>query len=112
MLDPLADDRPDNGEFVMDAPILPSPRGAGVASMIGGLMAVEALTFAVASALHFDIAVPLGFVTIRGESFLGAAIPEAIIAGVLLGGAVGVLASPRGSWSLALAPTLFALAGV
>ena len=80
--------------------------------LIGILMLLEAATFAIASWLHFDIAFPLGFTTINGEPFLGAAIPEAIIAGVLLGGAVGLLASPAGGWGLALTTTLFALAGV
>jgi hypothetical protein len=75
-------------------------------------MLIEALTFAIASLLHFNVTLALGFVTIHGERFQGAAVPEAIIAGVLLGGAIGVLASPRGSWGLALGTALFALAGV
>ena len=75
-------------------------------------MLAEALTFVIASLLHFDINLPLGIATIHGESFLGAAIPEAIIAGVLLAGTIGVFASPRGTWGLALATTLFATAGV
>jgi hypothetical protein len=94
------------------APTITRTGGGGISRLIGGLMIGEALTFAAASALHFDITLPLGFTTIRGESFPGAAIPEAIIAGVLLGGAIGVFASPRGSWGLALTTTLFALAGV
>lgn len=80
--------------------------------VVGGLMLLEALTFAAASTLHFDITLSLGFITIHGESFIGAAIPEAVIAGVLLGGAIGVLASPRGAWGLALTTTLFAVGGV
>ena len=86
--------------------------GSRMPRVIGVLMLVEALTFVVASALHFDISVPLGVVTIHGEPFYGAAIPEAIIAGVLLAGTIGVFASPRGTWGLALGTTFFALAGV
>lgn len=79
--------------------------------LIGWLMVLEALTFGTASALHFNLTLPLGFLTIHGESFRGAAIPEAIIAGVLLGGAISVLAAPRGSWGIAVGTTLFAIAG-
>jgi hypothetical protein len=70
--------------------------------LIGGLMLTEAVTFAIASVLHFGVL----------ESFTGAAIPEAIIAIVLGAGAVAVMRRPGGSWWLALTTTLFALAGV
>lgn len=83
-----------------------------ISRRIGVLMLLEAATFAVASLIHFDVALPLGFATIHGEPFTGAAIPEAIIAGVLLGGTIAFLANPAGSWGLALITSLFALAGV
>jgi hypothetical protein len=70
--------------------------------LIGRLMLVEAVTFAIASILHFGV----------GETFIGAAIPEAIIAVVLGAGAIAVTRRPAGSWWLALATTLFALLGV
>ena len=79
---------------------------------IGILMLLEAATFATASFIHFDIASPLGVATIHGEPFIGAAIPEAIIAGVLLAGALALLVRPAGAWGLALTATLVALAGV
>ena len=79
---------------------------------IGVLMLLEAATFATASLTHFDVGIPLGVTTIPGEPFTGAAIPEAVIAGVLLGGALALLARPPGGWGLALTTTLFALAGV
>jgi hypothetical protein len=60
------------------------------------------VTFAIASVLHFGVL----------ESFIGAAIPEAIIAVVLAGGAIAVLRGGGGAWWLALATTVFALAGV
>src|SRR5207253_7391362 len=62
-----------------------------------------------ASLIHFDVGIPLGVTTIPGEPFTGAAIPEAVIAGVLLGGALALLARPPGGWGLALTTTLFAL---
>jgi hypothetical protein len=70
--------------------------------LIGGVMFVEAVTFAIASILHFGLL----------ESFIGAAIPEAIIAVVLGVGAIAVIRRAAGCWWLALATTLFALAGV
>jgi hypothetical protein len=74
-------------------------------------MLAEALTFATASLLHFGTTLSLGFATIH-DPFRGAAVPEAIIAAALVGGAIVVLAAPRGSWGLALTTTLFAVAGV
>src|SRR5438105_13073715 len=79
---------------------------------IGVLMLLEAATFATASLIHFDVGIPLGVTTIPGEPFTGAAIPEAIIAGVLLGGALALLVRPAGGWGLALTTTLFAVARV
>ena len=71
-------------------------------TLVGRLMLAEAVTFAIASILHFGVA----------ESFIGAAIPEAIIAVVLGAGAVAVMRRGTGSWWIGLATTLFALAGV
>src|SRR5205823_7943394 len=70
--------------------------------ILGGVMLAEAVTFAIASVLHFGVL----------ESFVAAAIPEAIIAVVLAVGAIAVMRRPAGSWWLALTSTLFALAGV
>ena len=94
----------------MDDELMAQPNR--IPRLIGGFLIVEAATFAIASAVHFGIALPLGFATLPSDPFTGAAIPEAIIAGVLLAGAAGVLASPRGAWGLALTTTLFAVAGV
>ena len=69
-------------------------------TLVGRLMLIEAVTFAIASILHFGVA----------ETFIAAAIPEGIIAVVLGVGAIAVMR--RGSWWLGLATTLFALAGV
>ena len=70
--------------------------------LVGRLMLAEAVTFAIASILHFGVA----------ESFIDAAIPEAIIAVVLGAAAIAVMRRGAGSWGLALAATLFALTGV
>ena len=70
--------------------------------LVGRLMLAEAVTFAIASTLHFGVA----------ESFIDAAIPEAIIAVVLGAAAIAVMRRGAGSWGLALTATLFALAGV
>src|SRR6266446_120048 len=73
----------------------------GTFTLVGRLMLAEAVTFAIASILHFG-----------AESFIGAAIPEAIIAVVLGAGAIAVMLRTAGSWWLGMATTLFALAGV
>ncbi len=80
----------------------PVPAANRNLTLVGRLMLAEAVTFAIASILHFGVA----------ESFIGAAIPEAIIAVVLGAGAIAVLRRGARSWGLGLATTLFALAGV
>src|SRR2546425_9835002 len=80
----------------------PVPAENGTFILVGRLMLAEAVTFAIASILHFGVA----------ESFIGAAIPEAIIAVVLGAGAIAVMLRTAGSWWLGMATTLFALAGV
>ena len=70
--------------------------------IVGGVMLAEAVTFAIASILHFGVL----------ESFDAAAIPEAIIAVVLGTGAIVLMRRPAGSWWIALTTTLFALLGV
>jgi hypothetical protein len=76
----------------------------------GALLGVAALTLAVASLLHFGVAIPLGATTIT-DPFAGAAIPEAVLSVVVAAGAVTLLARlPLSRW-LAPAATLLALAG-
>src|SRR5438067_13751883 len=69
---------------------------------VGRLMLIEAVTFAIASILHCGVA----------ESFIAAAIPEAIIAVALGAGSIAVIRRGTRSWWIGLATTLFALAGV
>jgi hypothetical protein len=78
----------------------------------GYLMLAEAVTFWVASYLHLAGSIPLGFTTVHGEQFGGAATPEAVIGTVLAAGAVLVLAAARQARGIALGTTAFAAAGV
>lgn len=75
------------------------------------LMLGAALTLLMASIIHFGATIPLGAVTID-DPFRNAAIPEAIIAAVMTVGLLAFLARRPFSRWLALAATLFALAGV
>ena len=82
-----------------------------ISKVIAGLMLVEALTLAIASIVHFGVVIPLGVVTLD-DPFAGAKIPEAIIAVVVGVAAISLLVGWAGAWWLALAATLFAIAGV
>lgn len=78
---------------------------------IVGLMALAAVTLAIASVVHFGLVIPLGATTIH-DPFAGAAIPEAVIAAVVAIGVVGAALRRDAAWWLPLAATLFALLGV
>ena len=82
-----------------------------ISKAIAGLMLVEAVTLAIASIVHFGVVIPLGVVTLD-DPFAGARIPEAIIAVVVGVAALSLLTRWAGAWWLALAATLFAIAGV
>ncbi len=84
----------------------------GTSRWIGGLMLAEAVTFGVASYLHLQGRIPLGFTTISGEHFPDAATPEAIIGAVVAAGALLVLAAPGRARRAALGVTGFAILGV
>lgn len=79
---------------------------------IGGLMLAEAVTFGMASYLHLQGRIPLGFTTITGEHFPDAATPEAIIGAVVAAGALLVLALPGRARRPAIGVTGFAILGV
>lgn len=75
------------------------------------VMGLAALTLAAASFLHLGPTFELGPLTIRGELFVSAAVPEAIIAVVMLAGAISFAIRPdRRAW--AAAATVFAIIGV
>lgn len=83
-----------------------APPGRG----IGVLMAVMAVTFGVASAVHFGAAIPLGFGTVH-DPFAGAKYPELIIGAVLAAGSVPVLTRARFARVIGLVTTGFAVIG-
>jgi hypothetical protein len=78
----------------------------------GLLMSLAAVTLGVASYLHRDGHIPLGFTVINGERFHGASIPEAVIAFVVAVGGIAALAVPRRARPVALGTTTFAILGV
>jgi hypothetical protein len=75
-------------------------------------MIVAAITLGVASYLHRDGRIPLGFTVLRGEHFAGASVPEAVIGFVLALGAAVVLTAPARARPVALGATTFAILGV
>jgi hypothetical protein len=81
-----------------------------VQGAVWGLLALAAAAFAGAAVIHFGVAIPLGFTTVR-DPFAGAAVPEAVIAAVVAAGAAA--ARTRRPWArgAALGSTLFAVAG-
>jgi hypothetical protein len=76
----------------------------------GLLMALAAVSFAVASVVHFGVRIPVGFTTIS-DYFPGAALPEAVIAVIVAVGATAVLTRRTWSRGIALLTTSFALLG-
>src|SRR5215831_3797532 len=76
------------------------------------VLLAAAATFGVASYLHLDGNIPLGFTIITGEHFSRASIPEAIIGAVLAAGAAVVTAAPGWARTAALGATGFAALGV
>ena len=78
----------------------------------GLLMSLAAVTLGVASYLHRDGHIPLGFTVVNGERFYGASIPEAVIAFVVAVGGMAALAVPHRARPVALGTTIFAILGV
>lgn len=81
-------------------------------TITGLLMSVAAVTLGVASYLHRQGHIPLGFTVIRGESFYGASVPEAVIGFVLAAAAAVVLLAPDSARPAAVAANSFAILGV
>jgi uncharacterized membrane protein len=80
--------------------------------VIAWLMALAALTFGIASALHFDIHITIGSLVIQGEPFRNAAIPEAIIGAVVAAGTIAWISRSHAGAVLALTATVAAILGV
>jgi hypothetical protein len=71
-------------------------------------MALGAITFWVASAIHFGARIPVGFTTLD-DPFPGAAIPEAIVGVVLAAGAFTIFIHWHANWGAAVGTTAFAI---
>lgn len=84
----------------------PRPRSLPPAA-VAPLLGLVAISFAIASAIHFGVA--LGPIS---DPFPGAKIPEAILAVIAAAGAITVAAKVRGSRWFALAATAISIAGV
>ena len=93
-------------------PRRPRQRQEGVDRRFAVVMLVEAATFGVASYLHLDGQIPLGFTTVTGEHFGRASGPEAVIGAVLAAGAAVVAVAPDRARTAALGATGFAVLGV
>jgi hypothetical protein len=82
-----------------------------LARWLGAAMLAEAITLGLASWVHRDNSLSLGFVALPGEHFPDAATPEAVIAAVLAIGALVVLTAPARARRVALAADAFAILG-
>lgn len=87
------------------------PGGAGVPRRFGVVLLAEAATLGIASYLHRDGRIPLGFTVIHGEQFASASIPEAVIGAVLAAGAAIVLVAPARARRTAVFATGFGIFG-
>src|SRR5215472_9275897 len=86
-------------------------RPAGMDRRYAVILLAAAATFGLASYLHLDGKIPLGFTSITGEHFSRASIPEAIIGAVLAAGATVVAVAPGWARTAALGATGFAALG-
>ena len=88
-----------------------SQKARPVARWLAVAMLAEAATTFIASYLHRDGRIPLGFTVIRGERYPAASIPELIIGIVLALGAMFLLAAPRRGRRVAIGAAGFAIFG-
>lgn len=103
----------DNQQQVRRQPAVPGspPGGTGVPRPLGLVMLAEAATLGIASYLHRDGHIPLGFTVIHGERYASASVPEAIIGAVLAAGAVMAATVPARARRASILATGFAIAG-
>jgi hypothetical protein len=76
--------------------------------LIQRLLAFAALTFWVASAIHFGVTIPLGVATIS-DPFRGAAIPEAFVGAVVAAGALALWSGRAAAKEIASGTAVFAI---
>lgn len=103
----------DNQQQVRRQPAVPGspPNGTGVPCLFGLVMMAEAATLGIASYLHRDGHIPLGFTAIHGEQYASASGPEAVIGAVLAVGAVIAATVPARARRAAVFATGFAIFG-
>jgi heme A synthase len=87
-------------------------RRGGAPRLFGLALLAEAATLGIASYLHRDGHIPLGFTVVRGEQFTAASVPEAVIGAILAAGAAIVLTAPDRARRAALFATAFGVFGV
>jgi heme A synthase len=87
-------------------------RHNGVPRIFAFAMLAEAATLGIASYLHRDGHILLGFTVVRGEQFTAASVPEAVIGAILAAGAAIVLTAPDRARGAALFATAFGVFGV
>lgn len=75
------------------------------------VMLAEAATLGIASYLHRDGHIPLGFTVIHGEQYASASVPEAVIGAVLAAGAVIAATVPARARRAAVFATGFGIFG-
>jgi hypothetical protein len=90
----------------------PTIRKTGVATAVGVLSAVYAVTFLFGALLHLGGRVPLGFAVLEEPRIFPAAIVESLCGLALAAAAFAVFARRRWAWTVALAAHGFALGGV
>ncbi len=90
----------------------PTFRRTGVATTVGILSAVYAVTFLFGALLHLGGRVPLGFGTLQEPRILPATVVEGLCGLALAVAAFTVLTRSGWAWTAALAANTFALGGV
>ena len=93
-------------------PAQPAPKQGRGGRAAGLLMSLAAVTLGVASYLHRDGHIRLGFTVINGERFYAASVPEAVIGFVLAVGAIAILMDAHRTRPVAWGATIFAILGV
>lgn len=84
----------------------------GMATVVGALSALYAVTFFLVALLHLGVRIPLGFAVLAEPGILPATIVESLCGLALLFGAFAVLTRASFAWTAAFAANAFALGGV
>jgi hypothetical protein len=84
----------------------------GMATVVGALSALYAVTFFLGALLHLGVRIPLGFTVLAEPGILPATIVESLCGLALLFGAFAVLTRASFAWTAAFAANAFALGGV